>query len=603
VSSAVPLTIHCINPHCASPIRAWGNNFCQCCGTPLRLHDRYIPLHQLGAGGFARIYTIWDEQTETEKILKVLVEPSAKALELFDQEAGVLMSLRHPGIPIVEQGDYFYLQKEELNTGKVWRLPCLVMEKINGETLAEILVAHPQGCPVQWVINWLEQATDILWELHRQNIIHRDIKPSNLMLRENGQLVMIDFGGAKQIDPTWQNYTASPLNTSANNSINSHKPAEKIDKGSTRLFSPGYSPPEQVRGKEVGPYTDFYALGRTFIHLLTGKPPWDLEDPLTGEMRWRHLVNINADLADLLTDLVNVNINRRPQTATEIQLRLAKIKRQEKRSHSITHFGKLSRFSQTLINYLSLTPIAILTKILPQFFSLSLTVAIQLLQGSLDTIWAMFSAGCSTGMGAILGFIFAYWLPVGDRLANWLQTELPDLSNLPVQITGGIIILVLAGGGYGLGLANARSFQQKGFIFSATIFGVLGYLVGWLNWHIMANLLNIYRSPDDLFFLDLFQKLSMGIATGLPILGLGLPERRFLQAGIVCLFTVIAFGLAQAYHVLPINYLQFFTLSVSKPTFSQFLGSVGFLTLLSLVGSFSLGLSHYGILPILNRKR
>lgn len=603
MSSAVPLTIHCINPHCASPIRAWGNNFCQCCGTPLRLHDRYIPLHQLGAGGFARIYTIWDEQTETEKILKVLVEPSAKALELFDQEAGVLMSLRHPGIPIVEQGDYFYLQKEELNTGKVWRLPCLVMEKINGQTLAEILVAHPQGCPAQWVFNWLEQATDILWELHRKNIIHRDIKPSNLMLRENGQLVMIDFGGAKQIDPTWQNYTASPLNTSANNSINSHRPAEKIDKASTRLFSPGYSPPEQMRGKEVGPYTDFYALGRTLIHLLTGKPPWDLEDPLTGEMRWRHLVNINADLADLLTDLVNVNINRRPQTATEIQLRLAKIKRQEKRSHSITHFGKLSRFSQTLINYVSLTPVAILTKILPQTFSLSLTVAIQLLQGSLDTIWAMFSAGCSTGMGAILGFILAYWLPVGDRLANWLQTELPDLSNLPVQITGGIIILVLAGGGYGLGLANARSFQQKGFIFSATIFGILGYLVGWLNWHIMANLLNIYRSPDDLFFLDLFQKLSMGIATGLPILGLGLPERRFLQAGIVCLFTAIAFGLAQAYHLLPINYLQFFTLSVSKPTFSQFLGSVGFLTLLSLVGSFSLGLSHYGILPILNRKR
>ncbi|MGL6282842.1 MAG: serine/threonine protein kinase, partial [Microcoleaceae cyanobacterium] len=487
--------------------------------------------------------------------------------------------------------------------GKVWRLPCLVMEKINGQTLAEILVAHPQGCSTQWVINWLEQATDILWELHRKNIIHRDIKPSNLMLRENGQLVMIDFGGAKQIDPTWQNYTASPLNTSANNSINSHRPAEKIDKGSTRLFSPGYSPPEQVRGKEVGPYTDFYALGRTFIHLLTGKPPWDLEDPLTGEMRWRHLVNINADLADLLTDLVNVNTNRRPQTAAEIQLRLAKIKRQEKRSHSATRFVKLRRFSQIFINYVSLTPVAILTKILPQLFSLCLTIAIQLLQGSLDTIWAMFSAGCSTGMGAILGFILAYWLPVGDRLANWLQTLLPDLSNLPVQITGGIIILVLAGGGYGLGLANARSFQQKGFVFSATIFGILGFLVGWLNWHIMANLLNIYRSPDDLIFLDLFQKLSVGIATGLPILGLGLPERRFLQAGIVCLLTAIAFGLAQAYHVLPINYLQFFTLSITKPTFSQFLANVGFLTLLSLVGSLSLGLSHYGILPILKGKR
>ncbi|MGB3513911.1 MAG: inactive serine/threonine-protein kinase VRK3, partial [Microcoleaceae cyanobacterium] len=214
VHQSVLSTIHCINPHCLSPIQAWGNNFCQSCGTPLLLNDRYIPLRRLGSGGFAKIYIVQDLETQTERILKVLVESSPKALELFDQEAWVLASLRHSGIPKVEPEDYFHLRKQNIKSSEVghstqWFLPCLVMEKIDGYTLEEILEQHPEGCPDKWVIGWLSQAVQILWELHRRKIIHRDIKPSNLMVRasqtsqhqpkKRGQLVMIDFGGAKQI--------------------------------------------------------------------------------------------------------------------------------------------------------------------------------------------------------------------------------------------------------------------------------------------------------------------------------------------------------------------------------------------------------------------
>ncbi|WRH69029.1 MAG: serine/threonine-protein kinase [Planktothrix sp. GU0601_MAG3] len=251
--------------------------------------------------------------------MKVLVEPSPKALELFEHEAAVLAQLRHPGVPRVEADGYFYLKKRHGSEG---HLPCLVMEKINGPTLQEILGQYPQGCPEDWVISWLSQALDILRELHGYQIIHRDIKPSNVMLRvtpggkggqvSDTQLVMIDFGGAKQIGPV------------------PHSDRETSPRSSTRLISAGYSPPEQVMGAMVGPATDFYALGRTCIHLLTGQFPGDLDDAYTGELRWREKALVSAGFANLLERMVQLDPRQRPQTAKEIQTDIFRIIRQKK---------------------------------------------------------------------------------------------------------------------------------------------------------------------------------------------------------------------------------------------------------------------------------
>ena len=120
------------------------------------------------------------KRTQTEKVLKVLVETSPKALELFTQEAEVLSSFRNPGVPKVDADGYFQVN---LINPKPHQLACLVMEKINGQTLEEVLVNSPQGCSEDLVLGWFIQAVKILQELHKRQIIHRDIKPSNLMLR------------------------------------------------------------------------------------------------------------------------------------------------------------------------------------------------------------------------------------------------------------------------------------------------------------------------------------------------------------------------------------------------------------------------------------
>jgi serine/threonine protein kinase len=165
VHQSVASAVHCINPDCPRPYpQPWDNKFCNGCGAALRLNNRYIPLQRLGSGGFATIYTVWDLQEETERVLKVLVETSPKALQLFEQEAAVLQRLEHPGIPRVEKDSYFSVS---LDSPQERLLPCLVMEKIHGQTLQDVLNEHPQGCSEALVRDWLYQAVEILRELHR----------------------------------------------------------------------------------------------------------------------------------------------------------------------------------------------------------------------------------------------------------------------------------------------------------------------------------------------------------------------------------------------------------------------------------------------------
>jgi serine/threonine protein kinase len=94
----------------------------------------------------------------------------------------------------------------------------------------------------------------------------------------------------------------------------------------TGIFSAGYTPPEQFNGRAV-PQSDFYALGRTFVHLLTGKHPSDLPtDTRTGKLIWRdRALQISESLADLLDNLMAIFPGGRPQNAKMILQRLDQI--------------------------------------------------------------------------------------------------------------------------------------------------------------------------------------------------------------------------------------------------------------------------------------
>ncbi|MEH2380040.1 MAG: serine/threonine-protein kinase [Nostoc sp.] len=570
--------VHCINPDCQRPYpQPWGNKFCNSCGAPLELLDRYVPLQPLGSGGFAQIYTVWDEKTQSEKVLKVLVEASPKALELFTQEAAVLSSLQHPGVPTVDVDGYFHVN---LFNPKPHQLPCLVMEKINGRTLEEILKKFPQGCPEDLVLNWFAQAIQILQELHKHQIIHRDIKPSNLMLgtssptltplkgqTEGDRLVLIDFGGAKQFSP-------SKLRSQSR---------------STRLFSSGYSPPEQVTGGIVGPSADFYALGRTVIELLTGKYPLELEDQQTGKLQWRTTINVNPQLADLLDEMVQADVRSRPVNAAIIQKRLAKISQPlpppglfSQLRHNVKQASTQAYRRFTLLKLAIEQVLANFSQAVTKTVIFIAQAIIKIFQACLATIWAIILSSIGGCFGAIAGFILAYRTSLGRQIGEFILTQLNELvPNTQFVFGADILVFVAAGWGTAWGLTVSGCFGQRRRFLVASLMGMISYGFGWL----ILQLITPKDSGEGLVAVIL-------VAVCLLTLSLGLRSHHLVYA------VFAAFGSAIGYAVLILLKLAptIWEFS-SQPGWSElykpliFFGSVGFFI------SFWLGVSYYLIVP------
>lgn len=280
----------CINPGCSRPNNADDQLFCETCGAELLLEGRYRVIRLLGQGGFSRTYEI-SELESCPKVLKVLKENDNKYIELFQREAQVLSQLNHPGIPSVTPDAYFALHfKQEKEP-----LHCMVMEKISGMDLQKY--QKEKGGPIdqKLAIKWLIQLVNILHVVHQKNFLHRDIKPSNIMLKADGHLVLIDFGTAR----------------STTNLPDFTKSEQQV----TRVVSALYSPDEQVKGHPL-PQSDFFALGRTFVFLLTGQDLSNFYNPGNNEFRWREsATGISTEFADLLDRLMAPLPDQRPANA------------------------------------------------------------------------------------------------------------------------------------------------------------------------------------------------------------------------------------------------------------------------------------------------
>ncbi|MEH2230942.1 MAG: serine/threonine-protein kinase [Nostoc sp.] len=293
----------CINPNCQNTDNPDNLLHCQSCGSELLLEGCYRVTRPIGQGGFAKTFEVSDRGKL--KILKVLTHNQTKVVSLFQQEAEVLKRLNHPGIPNAEEYFKFFPQNSQEP------VHCLVMDKIEGENLHEWLEKRGNR-PIseKQAILWLTQLANILHEVHQQQFFHRDIKPSNIMLTADGQLVLIDFGIAREITGTYEKKQA----------------AGQI----TKFVSDGYAPLEQITGHAV-PQSDFFALGRTFVHLLIGKCPLELMDdpygdPYTTGLNWRVEVNhISPLLADFIDHLMMQPVKDRPANTQVILEKLVEI--------------------------------------------------------------------------------------------------------------------------------------------------------------------------------------------------------------------------------------------------------------------------------------
>ncbi|MEQ8998917.1 MAG: serine/threonine-protein kinase [Coleofasciculus sp. B1-GNL1-01] len=253
------------------------------------LKERYQLQQQLGNNAGRQTWLAQDLQSGEQMTVKLLAfNPQMEwdEFKLFEREAAVLKQLNHPRIP--QYRDYFSLD-QKIGAGLCWF--GLVQDYIPGKSLQQLLNEGKRFTESQ-VRSIAKQVLDILIYLHGLNspVLHRDIKPSNLILGEDKQIYLVDFG-AVQDSAAVEGVTFTVVGTS------------------------GYAPLEQFWGQAV-PASDLYALGATLIHLLTGVSPADLPQR-NLRIQFREQVSINPQLISWIEALTEPDLDLRLSCASQ----------------------------------------------------------------------------------------------------------------------------------------------------------------------------------------------------------------------------------------------------------------------------------------------
>ena len=223
----------------------------------IRLGDRYELGGLLGRGGMADVRVGRDlrlGRTVAVKLLRTDLSSDDTFQARFRREAQSSAALNHPSIVAV------YDTGDSVNTHGA-HVPYIVMEYVEGQTLRDILRGADNGRKIlpERALSITGDVLSALDYSHRSGIIHRDIKPANVMMTPSGQVKVMDFGIARAIADTSSamTQTAAVIGTAQ------------------------YLSPEQARGETVDARSDIYSTGCLLYELLTGRPPFVGESPVS----------------------------------------------------------------------------------------------------------------------------------------------------------------------------------------------------------------------------------------------------------------------------------------------------------------------------------
>ena len=218
-----------------------------------KINDRYEVIRAIGEGGMANVYLGYDTILDRNVAIKILrgdLSNDEKFVRRFQREALSASSLAHPNI--VEMYD----------VGEDDNVYYIVMEYVEGKTLKQLLKKRG-SLTLSEAIDIMLQLTDGMAHAHDSYIIHRDLKPQNIMIKDDGQIKITDFGIAMALNATQLTQTNSVM-------------------GSVH-----YLPPEQASGKGCTIKSDIYSMGIIFYELLTGSLPFKGENAV--EIALKHM--------------------------------------------------------------------------------------------------------------------------------------------------------------------------------------------------------------------------------------------------------------------------------------------------------------------------
>ncbi len=250
--------------------------------------DHYEIIRQLGHGGMSRVYLAKDLHTQQTVVLKFLNDDligNVAIFERYKRESEIGNRLNHPHV------------QHMLNIDEQRSVEYLVMEYIKGRTLRAVLEERcGQSLLPEEARRISLQVCDALAYCHEHGVFHRDIKPENIMIQDDGNVKIIDFGvalleGARRV--TWRGLTGT-------------------------VGTPDYMSPEQLKGERGMASSDIYAVGVILYEMLCGRTPFDGESAFA--IMNQHvtqdppsILTFKPDLSPPLATVVMKSIRRDPE--------------------------------------------------------------------------------------------------------------------------------------------------------------------------------------------------------------------------------------------------------------------------------------------------
>jgi serine/threonine protein kinase/predicted Zn-dependent protease/predicted CopG family antitoxin len=264
--------------------------------------NRYEIIEELGKGGMGKVYRVEDKKIKEEVALKLIkpeIASDKKTLERFSNELKMARKIAHRNVCRM------YDLGEEKGTHYI------TMEYVPGEDLKRLIRKVGQFGAGK-TVSIAKQVCEGLAEAHRLGVVHRDLKPQNIMVDEEGNARIMDFGIARSLK------------------------AKGITGAGVMIGTPEYMSPEQAEVKEVDQRSDIYSLGVILYEMVTGRVPFEGETPLGIAMKHKSEMpkdpkELNAQIPDGLNNVIlrclEKDKEQRYQSAGEVRSELANIEK------------------------------------------------------------------------------------------------------------------------------------------------------------------------------------------------------------------------------------------------------------------------------------